>query len=162
MDNPVRIRINLSTKEFEVEGPEQFVKEYSDIIENMLLALSSPKVSVEERAVLTDDLNLQPATEKNEIPELFGEYFHLFPKDITDVERILIAGYFIQLKSEDKSFKTKEANELLLEQGIKVSNPADCVAKNKKVKRVYNLKTGIFKVSQTGIEHINNLLEKSR
>ena len=32
MDNPVRIRINLSTKEFEVEGPEQFVKEYSDII----------------------------------------------------------------------------------------------------------------------------------
>jgi hypothetical protein len=45
MENSARISINLSAKEFEVEGSEQFVKEYADKIENLLSNLASVKVS---------------------------------------------------------------------------------------------------------------------
>jgi hypothetical protein len=43
MENSARIRVNLSTKEFEVEGSEQFVKEYAAKIENLLSAFANSK-----------------------------------------------------------------------------------------------------------------------
>ena len=43
MESSARIRINLSTKEFEVEGSEQFVKEYADKIENLLSTFANSK-----------------------------------------------------------------------------------------------------------------------
>ncbi len=160
MENPVRIHVNLSAKEFEVEGSEQFVKEYLDKLENLLLVVTDANASKSEVSESTDNLKLQSQMEKTEIPETFGEYLHLFPKNITNVDRVLIAGYFLQSKFEDKSFTTTKANELLLEQGIKIANPADCVSKNKNTKRVFVVKKGEFRVSSDGIDYINSLLEK--
>jgi len=160
MENSARIRVNLSTKEFEVEGSEQFVKEYADKIENLLSSLATARVSPVIPAASSNAGDSQAALQNAGLPETFGEYLHSFPKVNTDVERMLIAGYFSQSKSDDNSFTTASASELLREQGIKPANPADCIAKNKSAKRVFALAKGKFRVSQKGVEHINSLRAK--
>ena len=159
MENSARIRINLSSKEFEVEGSEQFVKEYAKIIETLLSALASSKPLT---PILSETGDIPPSggPSNTGIPTTFGEYLHSFPSSTTDVERMLIAGYYIQSQSTDNSFTTAAASELLREQGIKPANPADCVSKNKTAKRVFTVTKGKFRVSQTGVTHINNLLSK--
>jgi hypothetical protein len=160
MENSSRIRINLSTKEFEVEGSEQFVKEYADKIENLLSALTSSKPPTPTHS---PEINSSSpiVTANMELPAAFGEYLHTFPSSITDVDRMLIAGFYIQSQSADNSFVTASANELLKEQGIKLANPADCVAKNKNAKKVFPLAKGKYRVSQTGITYIGNLNSKN-
>ncbi len=159
MEN-TRIRINLTTKEFEVEGSEQFVKEYADKIESLLSNLANSKTST-IKPPANPEGDLSPITPSNsEIPETFGEYLHSFPSVKTDVERMLIAGYFVQSQSTDNSFATASASELLREQGIKPANPADCITKNKNAKRLFALSKGKFRVSQKGVDHINSLLAK--
>ena len=94
------------------------------------------------------------------LPATFGEYLHGFPSNITDVDRILIAGFYVQSQSADNSFNTLSANELLKEQGIKLVNAAASLAKNKSAKRIFALTKGNFRVSQTGTTYINNLLSR--
>lgn len=160
MENSARIRINLSTKEFEVEGSEQFVKEYAEKIEKLLSAISDSKPSTPQHLPRSSETTKSMPTAGNQIPDSFGEYLHTFPKTITDVDRMLIAGLYIQLQSEDKSFGTATANDLLKQQGVKLTNPAECVAKNKKSKKVFPVKRGEYRVSQTGITYIDTLISK--
>ena len=159
MENSARIRINLSTKEFEVEGSEQFVKEYAEKIENLLSTFANPKSPT--LPLKTDNGVSSTPTGNTELPTSFGEYLHQFPKSITNVDRMLIAGFYAQSNSEDNAFVTSSADDLLQEQGVKVTNPPDSIAKNKNAKRVFAVEKGKFRVSHTGVAHINKLLEKS-
>lgn len=160
MENSARIRINLSSKEFEIEGQEQFVKEYADRIEDLLVSLTISKPPTTVPPPEAGNNYSSSMSSGTEIPNTFGEYLHTFPSSITDVDRILIAGFYVQSQSAEKSFKTVSANDLLKEQGIKLSNAADGVAKNKKVKRVFALTKGFYRVSNEGQAHIKDLLEK--
>jgi hypothetical protein len=158
MENSARVRINLSSKELEVEGSEQFVKEYAQTIETMLSALTSSKPV----APISPGTGIIPpgGSSDSGIPMPFGEYLHSFPSSITDVDKVLIAGYYFESQSADKSFTTTSARELLQEQSIKVGNPSACVTKNKNAKRVYVKTKGIFRVSQEGITYIDSLHSK--
>jgi len=155
MENSARIRINLSSNEFEIEGTEQFVKEYYEKIETMLSALPSttPPMPTPPETGGTPP----PSGPDTGLPSTFGEYFHSFPNTITDVDRILIAGHYIESQSTDNLFTTEPANKLLVDQGIKLSNPSDCVSKNKRAKKVITISKGKFRVSPKGIAHINKL-----
>lgn len=159
MENSARIRINLSTKEFEVEGSEQFVKEYADKIENLLSAVTATsKPSSPQSPPRSSEAPTSAPTVGGQLPDSFGEYLHTFPNTITDVDRMLIAGFYIQAQSEDNSFATATANDVLKQQGVKLTNPAECVAKNKKAKKVFPVKRGEYRVSHTGITYIDSLI----
>jgi hypothetical protein len=147
-----RLRINLSQREFEVEGSEAFVNAYAGRFEGWLARF---------------DRTTEPASPTPEphaeliAPQIsadsFGELLHRLPRAASDVDRIMLAGYFSYLRSADKSFSTGEANTLLTEQGVKVGNPSQCVRQNLSAKRVFKHQ-GRYRVSHTGIDYLRQLL----
>lgn len=158
MEQNTRVRINLSTKEIEVEGSEAFVKEYAEKFEKLLATFAQLPAAKPAPESSSTSGEVPPITD---LPPTFGEYLHMFPSSITDLDRMLIAGYYAQSQSSDNSFTTASAHDLLKEQGFRLGNAADCVTKNKKAKKVFALEKGRFRVSRTGNEHINSLLARN-
>jgi hypothetical protein len=151
-----RLRINLSQREFEVEGSERFVGAYAERFDAWLGRLSAPPegAAAPESAPQVPAPSLRAAAPA---AQTFGELLHQLPRAASDVDRILTAGYFAYLRSADKSFSTGEANALLTEQGIKVGNPSQCVRQNLVAKRVFK-HLGRYRVSQSGLDHLRQML----
>jgi len=155
-DQNVRIRLNLTAGEFEIEGPESFVKAYTDKLDGLLdMLLKHPT----PEQLQQDTTPVQAVTYSGTaLPPTFGEYFQRVPKSATDVDKVLVAGYFFQASNPDNSFFTGDINKLLTEQGVKVANASQCVKRNVSSKRVFALQKGKYRVSQAGIDYINQLL----
>jgi hypothetical protein len=150
-----RLRINLSQREFEVEGSEAFVKGYAQRFDAWLGRLND---SVEAPpATQPPKAARAPARAAGSGAETFGELLQRLPRAASDVDRMLAAGYFAHMRSADKSFSTGEANTLLTEQGVKVGNPSQCVRQNLAAKRVFK-HLGRYRVSQTGLDHLRQML----
>ncbi len=156
-----RLKINLSQGEFEVEGSEAFVERYAERIEMLFSHLGQGRVAEEQPArqmalapVGASEVNGQSTTET---PNHIGEWLEHLPRSSTDVDRMLLAGYFAQLRSGDQSFGTGEANTLLTDQGIKVGNPSQCIKQNLVAKRVFRHQRR-YRVSQTGLDQLRQLL----
>ncbi len=145
-----RLRINLAQREFEVEGSEAFVNRYVERLDELLEQLNDDPKSDPVRPSAKP---LVGAT----APQTFGELLEQMPRSATDVDRILVAGYFAQSRATDQSFSTGEANALLTEQGIKVGNPSQCVRQNLVAKRVFKHQRR-YRVSQTGMDHLRQLI----
>lgn len=148
-----RLRINLAQQEFEVEGSEAFVRAYAERFDALLGRLN-------DRPAPVGKASPGPAIDATPRPQAaqsFGEVLQHLPRAATDVDRMLVAGYFTHLRSADKSFSTGEANALLTEQGIKVGNPSQCVKQNLTAKRVFK-HLGRYRVSQTGVDYLRQLL----
>lgn len=158
-----RLKINLSEGEFEVEGSEAFVNRYVERIDALFERLKNgepaePAAPPAESAAPVLDIGLSPALAKNgSVPAHIGEWLEHMPRSATDVDRMLLAGYFAQLRSGDQSFGTGEANTLLTDQGIKVGNPSQCVKQNLVAKRVFKHMRR-YRVSQTGLDQLRQLL----
>jgi hypothetical protein len=148
-----RLRINLSQREFEVEGSEAFIKAYVERFEGWLARLDQ---TAEPAPLPAPDTRPEPAAQQLGA-ESFGELLHRLPRAATDVDRVLLAGYFSYLRSADKSFSTGDANTLLTEQGIMVGNPSQSVRQNLAAKRVFKHQ-GRYRLSQTGIDYLRQLL----
>lgn len=162
MSNAAKIRINLNLREFEIEGTEEFINSHSEKIDSFLELLKStppalPPQIIQQPLIVTNGQQQQQPQSGN-LPESFGEYAHKLPKSAKDVEKLLVAGHFAQLTSQDGSFATKEATALLLEHGIKLSNPSLAVTRNVESKKIIKLAKGKFKLSREGVDHINTLL----
>lgn len=152
-----RLRINLSTREIEIEGSEEFVREYAQRLEDAISLLMKPSkhepVSAAKIGVQEED-SVPPM---KEIPEIFGEFFAQFPRGISDNDKVLVAAYYTQTRDPEKKFKTKEANNYLKEQGIKVANASEAVRQQIRMKRMFSVGKGSYKVSQQGLEYIESL-----
>ena len=158
MEQNARLRINLATREIEIEGSEAFVKEYAEKFESLLSSLAKPPTPARSAPASNNaPVDVPSATG---LPSTFGEYLHMFPSDITDLDKMLMAGYYAQSQSSDNSFTTASAHDLLKEQGIKLGNAADCVKKNQKAKKIFALEKGRFRVSKSGGEYISGLLAR--
>lgn len=148
-----RLRINLAQREFEVEGSEAFVQTYAARFETLLELINQ---DVEPTPEPTAPLHGVPVAGPA-VPRSFGELLHHLPRAASDVDRILVAGHYVQARSIDKSFSTGEANALLTEQGVKLGNPSQCVKQNLIAKRVFKHQ-GRYRVSQTGSDHLRQIL----
>jgi hypothetical protein len=148
-----RLRINLSQREFEVEGSEAFVKAYVERFDAWLARFDQ---TGEPARPSSPPIRVEPAPRPLDAGSL-GELLHHLPRAASDVDRVLLAGYFSYMRSADKSFSTGEANTLLTEQGIKVGNPSQCVRQSLLAKRVFKHQ-GRYRVSQTGIDYLRQLL----
>ena len=147
-----KVRINLAQREFEVEGSESFVRAYAEQLDQLLARLT-------EQSAAAPGARGQASADNDALPDTgtFGELLQRLPRTATDVDRMLVAGYFAQQRAGDNGFATGEANTLLTEQGVKVGNPSQCVKQNLLAKRVFKHQ-GRYRVSQIGLDHLRQLV----
>ncbi|MFC1963767.1 hypothetical protein ACFLV1_00070 [Chloroflexota bacterium] len=172
MSDNTRIKININTGEVEFEGSEDFVVNQLSNLSNILNIVSGVLTSAQQnvRGAEKPKELPQDAGDVNEVskydvfPDNFGEWFNRFPSKIQQTEQMLVAGYFHQKNSPENIFKTSQANKLLIEQGIKVTNPADSMRSLQEVKRVFVVKKegklSLFRVSKDGEAHLSGLLNQ--
>ncbi len=163
-ENRTRLKINLSAGEFEVEGSEAFVERYVERIDALFAKLADGKSTapaLADPSPTSAGATVSPNQAVNgaaaAAPAHIGEWLEHMPRSATDVDRMLLAGYFAQLRSGDQSFGTGEAATLLTDQGIKVGNPSQCVKQNLVAKRVFKHQRR-YRVSQTGHDQLRQLL----
>jgi len=150
-----RVRINFTSREIEVEGPPEYVDDMLNRFADKLQTFS--ECGDGKEAVPTEPKS-HSNVESVELPAAFGEYIHSLPRNMTEADQALIAGYFVQARlSDDKTFTTKDVNEALREQGIKLSNASACIRRNTETRRVFVVAKGNFRVSQSGMERINEM-----
>ena len=154
MDQRTRLRINLTSREFEVEGSEAFVRAYAERFDELLAGMTAAAAPPEPPAPP------QAAEENRPKASLgsFGEFVLTLPRSATDVDKMLAAGFFAQSRSGDKAFSTGDANTLLMDQGIKVGNPSQCVKQSLVAKRVFQVQRGRYRVAQPGLDHLRHLM----
>lgn len=162
MSNPVSgsagIRINLSTGELEIQGPEAFVSQYAESIEALLERLQTgpvPPPQQKQHAGSTAGSTAQPGSAASGNDEPFGEVLHsLTSKSGTD--QILLAGYYVGKGNSDGTFSTTEAHAKLIEQGVKLSNASQSMKNNLIAKRVFKVGSR-YKVAKQGADHLKTL-----
>ncbi|MGH6899765.1 MAG: hypothetical protein ACREJ5_24980 [Geminicoccaceae bacterium] len=147
-----RLRINLAQREFEVEGSESFVAAYAERLDQLLARLTETPESARRAPAAAS-----PEGDGLSTAGTFGELLQRLPRAATDVDRVLVAGYFAQQNGADNGFGTGEANTLLTEQGVKVGNPSQCVKQNLLAKRVFKHQ-GRYRVSQIGLDYLRQLI----
>jgi hypothetical protein len=149
----ISVRIDFGNRAFEVSGNredvDRYLEKYSDLLEFFKGAPTSVGSSV------ATDQKVGPAQEA--VPAEFGEYFHRFGSSVSDVDRVLIAGHFSQVHNGRGSFSTRDANELLINQNVKVANASECVRRALNSRRVFAVGKGEYKVSSQGIEYVQSL-----
>lgn len=125
-----RFKINIHTGDVEFEGSEDFVKEQIKNLQETIkfIKQSSPKPSPNnlknEPLVETNKNKSQQTSRTGDIPGSFGEWMHGFPANLSDQDKALVAGMFVQNGSEKSDFKTSEINAMLKDHGFKLSNPS--------------------------------------
>lgn len=153
-----RLRVNLAQREFEVEGSEAFVRDYAARIETLLERLGSAGEPVSApaatpaAAAAAADATPDPAEATP-----FGELLQSLPRTATDVDRMLLAGVFLQRRAVERAFATADANRLLLEHGVKLGNPSQSVKQNLVAKRAFAVQRGRYRVARGGLAHLEQL-----
>jgi hypothetical protein len=163
MSTDARLRISLSTGEFEIEGPEAFVAQYDEVARRLLTRLNeSSSDTFKHPPSGHDAATTQPDAASNgsgSWPE-FGEAIHKLPRNATGTDLVLVAGHYASMTHADQTFATSEASKLLIEQSIKVTNPSQSLKNNLTAKRVFKVGSR-YKISREGTERINQLLHRS-
>jgi hypothetical protein len=160
LDQRARLRVNLATREFEVEGSEAFVQEQAQRLEALLQAfepIDLPLAPADPPEAAPAPVSAPPAGRPAALGE-FGDFILRLPGSATDVDRMLASGFYVQSQSDDDAFGTSDANRRLVEQGVKLGNPSQCVRQSLVAKRVFLVKRGRFRVSQIGRQHLRQLM----
>lgn len=153
-ESRMRVRVNRAAGELEVEGTETQVAEWWEKLWPQLVEMPPPQTIPKKSK---QPLALTASGGNRDMPEIFGEYYAEFRSDITDVDKILIAGSFVQARDAERVFTTKTANQLLLDQNIKVGNASESVRRLTQTKRAFVVSDGRFRVSANGLEHLKTL-----
>lgn len=151
----LRLRLVLAGSELEVEGDPKAVREWWDELSPQLTG-GGPGFA---RPAVVDRNQPRMALPSGDVagtnlPDTFGEYFHRFSPGISDVDRMLAAALYAQAASGSRSFTTRAANELLVEQGVKLSNPSMAVRRLTATKKAFAVTPGVFRVSDGGLRHL--------
>ena len=150
MEPQARVRLDLGQRAFEVEGSESFVRELVERLEAVLQVEGGVEPQLAEPAA-------SPAPASPALGS-FGEFVQRLPDSATEVDRMLAAGFWVQRQSIDDAFATADANRRLVEQGIKLGNPSQCVRQSLTAKRVFAVQRGRFRVSQVGRQYLRQLM----
>ncbi|MEC1077326.1 hypothetical protein P9A91_04865 [Bacillus safensis] len=167
-----RVKINVRSGELDFEGSEDFVKEQMDQLEAIVDIIAQLYVDdkdneieefiqeerkeVEESKLKTVEIN------PLDVPDTFGEWQNRFADDTTDLDKALITAYFVQVKSEQNEFKTKEVSDTLKEHGIKLSNPSSSLDRLTEKKLTFQVrkleKLKFLRVSANGLSYLKTLI----
>jgi len=153
-----RIRISLTAGELEVEGTEAFVAQYADAIEGLIGRLETQPLPTATSQPVAGPASAAGTSKSmpTELPE-FGELLHGLPSNVSGPDRIVVAGWYVQQTNSENTFSTGEANQLLIGQGIKLSNPSQALKNAIAAKRVFKVGNR-YRVSKAGEDHIKPFL----
>src|SRR6266404_3012634 len=146
-DSRIKIRANRSVGELEVEGPPELVADWWGKLWPEMAGGGGDNGAADASAVVRQRQPVAASAGNTQLPDVFGEFFNEFRSDITDVDKMLIAGAFVQGKEPDRIFRTKSANQLLMDQNIKLTNASECVRRLILTKRAFVVSEGKFRVS---------------
>lgn len=149
----VRVRINISQGELEVEGSEAFVDRYAEPLRALLERLVSGGPSAAPASP-----GGPPAGAAGHPLGSFGEFLHHLPASATEVDRMLAAGFWCQEHNPDRAFATAEASRRLAEHGFRIGNPSQCVRQSIMAKRVFVVQKGRYRVSHHGKQYLRQLM----
>jgi hypothetical protein len=135
--------------ELDIEGPPQLVTEWWEKLWPEVQAPATP-VTIQRQAA-------PPTIVNSQTPDVFGEFYSEFRSDITDVDKVLVAAAFVQGKDGDKAFTTKNANQILLDQNVKVGNASECVRRLVVARRAFVVSDGRFRVSSIGFDYLKSI-----
>jgi hypothetical protein len=145
----------LGAGDLEVEGSEQFVAQYQSALSELIDRLKSqprPAAGGETAGRSSPASTVSEAGE----PREFGEVLHSLPNGASGSDKILLAGSYVQRTDSNNSFSTGEANQLLLGQGVKLSNPSQALKNAIEAKRAFKVGSR-YRVSKVGEDHLKSL-----
>jgi hypothetical protein len=156
VDDRIRIRVNLSQGELELEGSAALLKQYEVTLQPLLEKL----LAAPTKLVGSSKGSEKPPTASStlDIPEAFGEFFHMVPKGAKKADQLLAAAFFVQQKSPDGIYTVADAASTLVNVGVKLSNPNEFNRLNKEAKLVFSMGPGKWKVADGGIDRLKSLL----
>lgn len=161
-------KINLSTGDVEISGSEEFVSACIDRLplvmrelgQDTLMAKAPGKNPTAGNQNGGQDAgNSQGATNSLGVPDSFGEWKQKFKDGLTQDQKVLMSGYYCQAQNPENIFKTKEANDILKNHGIKVANAANNLKSLEENKYVFIAKKSgklkLYRVTEQGLQHLN-------
>jgi len=134
-----KLEIKIGEIKIELEGTSDFVSKHYDKIEKhlenyvKLSKIAAPKQAVasSNTTSITEENNSIPSSitkvDSPNLPETFGEWLNKIPKDTSDTRKALLAGFYTQLNSDSKTFRSRDISRLLKEHSIKLSNTSQFV-----------------------------------
>jgi len=153
-NSPAKINMKIGQIEISIEGPSDFVSSQYDKVEAHLKTYSELASKIEIPSDAKNDRkgrahngvdSKDSANGSNGLPDTFGEWLNIIPKETSDTDKAILAGYFIQIASENKYFRARDVTKLLKEHSIKLSNPSQFLKTSVDSKK-------IFQHSKTGSE----------
>lgn len=170
-DNTAKINLKIGQIEISIEGPSEFVSSQYDKVEAHLKTYSEmsskivpPKDDTPPEDQSNQDTKQQQQSNSNGLPETFGEWLNVIPKETSDTDKAILAGYFTQITSATKTFRAREVTKLLKEHSIKLSNPSQFLKTSVDAKKIFqNSKTGSeanYKLTRETEENMVKLLKK--
>lgn len=169
-ENTSRIYLKMGDIEISIEGSPAYVSEqYNQMAKDLNLQQklqgtqeAKPKTKKTTQSTKTQKQKPKEQTKKSTT----NEWLSNLPQGIKSSDIILLAGYLNQLNSKDHTFRIKDVNNTLKENGIKVSNPSSLINHIVKKKKVINLVKKVkgqnfFQITKEGEKAISNLIKKS-
>ncbi|MFW6100760.1 MAG: hypothetical protein ACOC90_05185, partial [Bacteroidota bacterium] len=93
----------------------------------------------------------------------FSQWLENLPKDLKNRDKLLVAGYFNQLRSKNHTFRVRDLNNTLKNQGIKISNPSSLINNLLKTQNVLRQvsregRQKYYQLTKEGEKYIRDLL----
>lgn len=177
MEGQTKLYINIKTGEVSIEGSEDFVSLQMENLEDIVsLIQTEPTTSLSpaqnevsiidsedsEDDALEDAFIAEKPAGTLVVPDVFGEWLHMFKDDINGQDKALITAYYVQQDSEGNDFKTSQVNKSLKDHGVKLANAATTLKQIEKKKLIFQTRKvgrlSFKRVSQDGIKHLKSLL----
>lgn len=154
-----RIRVAVGGCELELVGTAEFIDSHSVAIAMMLERVENASSDIVETTT-PGPPSLPGASNAAAISDMeFGQALLLLPDSASGTDQILLAGQFAQSQSDDSTFSTRDASQMLMEQGIKLANPSQSIRNNSDQKRVFKVGKR-FRVSADGQRYVEGLLSR--
>jgi hypothetical protein len=167
-ENTAKINLKIGQIEISIEGPSEFVSAQYDKVEAHLKTYSemSSKILLPKPEVGKDNPQQEQLASDNVngVPNSFGEWLNIIPRESSDTDKAILAGYFIQKSSDNKTFRTRDVTKLLKEHSINLSNPSVFLKTSIESKKIFQVsKTGNeanFRLTRESEDSMNGLLKK--
>ncbi|MDA1190951.1 MAG: hypothetical protein O3A46_04620 [Candidatus Poribacteria bacterium] len=149
-----RIRLAADFYEIEVEGSESFVRECITLFQMREAFISDVEIDDSITVVEENDADDSPAVK---LPDDFGAYWGSFPAGLIEKDRILVAGNFVQERSDENLFRNTIVQNLLEDVDAKGSNISKLLGVQQKAGLVRKLASGQWRLTRKGKAHVKEL-----
>ncbi|MBS3771982.1 MAG: hypothetical protein V5A59_10750 [Bacteroidales bacterium] len=169
--NGARIHLKVGEIEFSIEGsPEYVKKQYNQMAKDLnlkekLAASEQKEEPITKKAAQTAKTGESAPKKdtKESTKDDFGEWLSRLPQGLKNRDKIMVAGYFNQLRSKDHVFRVRDINNILKDHGINITNPSSLinnVVKSQNILRQVSRqgRQKYFQLTKEGEKYIRDLL----